>query len=147
MTAAELEQFCTAIIDCCQTAEADYAAAVAAEQYPNDATQDILHIAELAPSQLTGVDIVAILHSLRETRRAAKQELEVTQIFHDWVEDNKQAINKLKQALGAMRKVLRRQPHDAYHCRTSIIGEKDSWLATDPEPNRQITIFELLQQN
>lgn len=144
MKAAEFEQYLTTFLDHCRQARYYFEEAQAEEQYPNDATQDLLHIAEFAPSQLEGVDIISILHGLRETRREAKKELEVAQYFHTWAEENKLAISKLEQALGNMRKVLRRQPHDMYRCRTSIIGEKDNWLQADPEPYHQLTMYELL---
>lgn len=134
MNAAELEQYLTQFLQQSRDAKRRFEEATALEQYPNDATQDILHAIELAPSKLEGVDVVRVLHDLRVARRDAKKELEVTQIFADWAAQNKKALDTLEQALGAMRKVLRRQPHDSYRYRTGIIGEQGNWLQADPEP-------------
>lgn len=134
MNAVELERYLTQFLQTGRDAQFRFDEATALEQYPNDATQDILHIAELAPQNLEGKDIVAILHNLRVQRRDAKKELEVTTIWKEWTVKHKKALDDLEQTLGAMRKVLRRQPSDAYRYKSSIIGEKGEWLKPDPIP-------------
>lgn len=138
MNAAELEQYLTQFLQSCRDSKRRFEEATALEQYPNDATQDLLHAIELAPSQMEGVNLVRVIHDLRVQRRDAKKELEVTQIFFDWATQNKKAIDQLDNALGQMRKILRRQPHDAYRWRTSIIGEAGNWLQADPEPEPEM---------
>lgn len=135
MNAAELEQYLTAFLQQSRDAKRRWEEATALEAYPNEATQDILHTIELAPHKLEGVDLVQLLHNLRMQRREAKKELEVTNLFYQWATENAKALNTLEQTLGAMRKVLRRQPQDAYRYKTGIIADKDSWLQTEPEIN------------
>lgn len=134
MHAAELERYLTEFLGHSRNAKTRFEKAVEEEQFPNDATQDLLHVIELAPSQLKDVDIVKVLHELRVARRDTKRELEVTRIYADWATQNKKALDTLEQCLGQMRKILRRQPNDAYRYKTGVIGEKGAWLVADPEP-------------
>lgn len=138
MNAAELEQYLTQFLQQSRDARRRYEEAVRQEQYPNDATQDLLHTIELAPSKVEGMDLVKIIHDLRVARRDAKKELEVTQLWADWAQQNKKAIDTLEQCLGQMRKILRRQPRDAYRYRTDIVTEAGEWLQADPEPEEEV---------
>ena len=135
MNAIELEQYLTAFLQQSRDAKRRWEEATALEAYPNEATQDILHTIELAPERMNGVDVVSVLHELRMQRREAKKELEVTNLFYQWATENAKALNTLEQTLGQMRKVLRRQPSDAYRYKTGIIADKDSWLQAEPEIN------------
>lgn len=153
MNAVELEQYLTQFLQQGRDAKRRYEEAVALEQYPNEATQDILHTIELAPRRLIGVDVARILHELRAQRREAKKELEVTDLFNKWATENKKALDTLEQVLGQMRKVLRRQPNDAYCYKTGIIAAKGSWLRAEPEVNvfddidpNQITMEEIADE-
>lgn len=128
MTANELERYLSAFLIQCRAAKHQHEQAVIAEQSPNDAIQDILHVAEFNPALLDDVPLPTLLHDLRTARRETKKELEVSQIFYNWTEENKKCIDKLDQVLGAIRKVLRRQPNDMYRYKSDVIGEKDSWL-------------------
>lgn len=149
MNAAELTQYLTEFCNLAKDAKRRFEAATEEEARPNEATQDILHTAELDPSALNGVDVVALLHKLREERRIAKKELEVTEKFYNWATSNAKALNLLDQTLGEMRKVLRRQPSDMYRYKTDCIAEKDSFIFhKEPkaeEEYHQITIFELME--
>lgn len=138
MTANELERYLSAFLIQCRAAKHQHEQAVAAEQAPNDAIQDILHVAEFSPALLDPAHLPTLLHELRHQRRETKKELEVSQIFYSWTEENKKSIDKLDQVLGAMRKVLRRQPTDMYRYKSDVIGEKDSWLqaAELDDPNQ-----------
>ena len=134
MTGAELEVYLTQFLAVTRAAESQFKEAEIAEQEPNDATQDILHTAELCPEALaqrypSSVDLIVELHRLREERRIAKQELEVTHLFDEWATENKRAVDKLDQTIGAMRKVLRRQPLATYRFKTGLVGDKDTFLS------------------
>ena len=153
MNAAELEQYLTQFLQQARDAQRRFEEATALEQLPNDCIQDILHTAEFAPSQLDNMDIVSVLHQLRMDRREAKKELEVTTVFKEWAVQNKKSLDLLEQALGQMRKVLRRQPRDMYRFKTNIVGEKDGWLQAEPEVNafdtvdpNQITLEEVFHE-
>jgi hypothetical protein len=132
MTPAELEQYLTEFLQVARDAERRFNEAVAAEQYPNTAIQDILHAAEFAPSTIREMDIVGKLHTYRTQRRITKQELEVTEIWKAWADEHKTAINKLENVLGNMRKVLRRQPNDYYLYKTDAVSEPNKALVPDP---------------
>jgi hypothetical protein len=131
MSPTELEQYLTQFLQTARDANRRYEEAVALEQQPNSALQDILHAAEFAPSSLANCDIINLLHQYRTLRRTAKQELEVTQIFQQWAEEHKQALNKLENALGLMRKILRRQPNDFYIYKTNAVGVSGAPLIAD----------------
>lgn len=134
MTPIELEAYLTQFLQTARDAQRRYEEAVALELYPNEAIQDILHAAEFAPSTLEGVDVTAKLHEMREMRRTAKQELEITDIFKQWADENKAAMNKLENVLGSIRKVLKWQPNAFYQYKTDIIGEKGRVLVVDEKP-------------
>lgn len=135
MTPQELVDAVSAFCDLARSADAAHASAVAKEQENNDATQDILHVAELAPELFTEIDLLSQLHTLRVDRRAAKKELEVTDIFAKWAASNKKAIDVLSQSLGQMRKVLARQPRDMYCLRTNVAGKKGDWITHIEQPS------------
>lgn len=142
MTPQELVDAITAFCDLARSADAAHASAVAREQENNDATQDILHVAELAPEIFAETDLLSKLHTLRVDRRAAKKELEVTDIFAKWAANNKKAIDVLSQSLGQMRKILARQPRDMYCLRTDVAGKKGDWITHVAEPEPIITTEE-----
>jgi hypothetical protein len=131
MTPAELEQYLTEFLAVARDAHRQHQRAIAAELWPNEAIQDILHAAELAPSMLEGVDVVGKLNHMRSLRRATKQELEVTDIFFFFFYTHKKALDTLENTLGSMRKVLRRQPNDMYRFKTDILSDKGAFLQAD----------------
>ena len=133
MTPAELVQALTDFVDIAKAAASAYQDAVAKEQRNNDATQDILHIAELAPEVFEETNLLPILHQLRVDRREAKKELEVTDIFARWAEQNKKAIDVLSNQIGQMNRILKRQPRDMYCLKTDVAGRKGDWI-THQEP-------------
>lgn len=131
MNASEFEKYLTEFLGVIRDSNRRYEAAVEAEARPNMATQDILHAIELAPSTVDFESLVPTLHQLRADRRVAKKELEVTTIVREWYLENEKAFNKLQQVLGNVRKILDRQPNDAYCWKTDVIGEKGGWLVVD----------------
>lgn len=131
MTPVELEQYLTEFQVFARDANRRYEEAVALEQSPNSAIQDILHAAEFAPSILENVNLLSLLHKFRLDRRAAKQELEVTELFKNWATTHKTALDQLNQVIGEMRKVLRRQPNDFYSYKTDAVQPKGSILKPD----------------
>lgn len=128
MTPQELVDAISAFCDLARSAEAAHASAVEREQENNDATQDILHIAELAPERFAETSLLATLHTLRIDRREAKKELEVTDVFAKWAVANKKAIDTLSNQLGVMRKIIARQPRDMYCLKTNVAGKKGDWI-------------------
>lgn len=133
MTPTELVAALSQFIELARSAETAHARAVEQEQENNDATQDILHIAELAPERFVETDLLSTLHKLRIDRREAKKELEVTDIFNQWAQQNKKSIDVLSQKVGLMKKILDRQPRDMYCLKTNIAGVKGEWI-THVEP-------------
>lgn len=140
MTPVELEAYLTQFLQTARDAQRRYEEAVALEILPNESIQDLLHTAEFAPSLLKGYPLDETLHTLRAQRRTAKQELEVTDLFKAWSDENKAALNKLENLLGNIRKVLRRQPNDFYMYKTNIIGEKGKPLIVDPKESEDETV-------
>lgn len=128
MTPNELVEALTQFVELAQSAETAHACAVQREQENNDATQDVLHIAELAPERFAETDLLSVLHQLRVDRRDAKKELEVTDIFAQWAQANKKSIDVLSQKIGQMKKILKRQPRDMYCLKTNVAGRKGDWI-------------------
>lgn len=135
MTPQELVDALAAFCDLARSAEAAHASAVEREQENNDATQDILHIAELAPERFAETNLLATLHTLRIDRREAKKELEVTDVFAKWAVANKKAIDTLSNQLGVMRKIIARQPRDMYCLKTNVAGKKGDWITHTERPD------------
>ena len=135
MTPQELVDAIAAFCDLARSAEAAHASAVEREQENNDATQDILHIAELAPERFAETNLLATLHTLRIDRREAKKELEVTDVFAKWAVANKKAIDTLSNQLGVMRKIITRQPRDMYCLKTNVAGKKGDWITHTELPD------------
>lgn len=111
--------------------------AIEAEQYPNNAIQDILHVIELAPSKIERSDIVELLHNCRDMRRTAKDELEVAELWANYVKSNADTFRLLDNLIGSIRKVIERQPTRMYNFKTNIIGEQGTWLEKEEEPQPQ----------
>lgn len=129
MTPAELVVALSSFVELAKSAQYAHASAVEKEQLNNDATQDILHVAELAPERFFETDLLSTLHQLRVDRRDAKKELEVTDIFAKWAENNKKAIDVLSNSVGQMKKILARQPLATYCLRTDAAGRKGDWIS------------------
>ncbi len=133
MTPTELVEALSAFVVLAKDAASAHSAAVDKEKMNNDATQDILHIAELAPEYFEEVNLLPVLHQLRIDRREAKKELEVTDIFAQWAQQNKKAIDVLSNQIGQMKKIIARQPRDMYCLRTDIAGRKGEWITHKEE--------------
>lgn len=124
-------------------------AAEEAEQYPNDALQDLYHCVELTPEKVANIDIGEVLNHLRELRRTAKDELEISNLWKEFVEKNRNTLNQLRQLLGQMRCILERQPTRMYCFRTNVFGDKGSWMQkTEVEPKKeeefvQLSLFDI----
>lgn len=134
MNPSQLIEALSAFCELAKAAESAHAEAVRKEQQNNDATQDILHIAELAPEVFAETNLLAVLHQLRVDRRDAKKELEVTDIFAKWAAQNKKAIDVLSNNIGAMKKIVARQPRDMYCLRTDVAGRKGDWITHVERP-------------
>lgn len=71
----------------------------------NDETQDILHEIELGNTTYKErAKIATRLKNVRKDRRKAKDIVEEKEPLLNWYSENKQAVNKLREALGATRK-------------------------------------------
>lgn len=150
MKVQELETYLTQFLSIARQAEADFITATADEQYFEDAAQDLLHVAELAPSVLSETELVITLHRIRTERRDAKKELEGARIWKEWAIENKKSLDKLEQILGALRKVVRRQATSTYRFKTDVIGVKNEYLKTDDERDseyEQLTIDMFIKEN
>lgn len=143
MTPQELVDALSEFVELAKNAATAHARAVEQEEANNDATQDVLHVAELQPERFAETDLLSVLHKLRVDRREAKKELEVTDIFAQWANQNSKAINILGQSVGQMKKILNRQPLAMYCLKTGVAGEKGDWITrTLPDVPGQITIEE-----
>ena len=152
MQAAEIEGIVSGFLAVARSADKTLACAIEGEERPNDATQDLLHMAELCPNMLaqkfpSSIDLIAALHYLREMRRVSKQEKEAVQVFASWTTENKRAIDKLDQVVGQMRKILKHQPNQMYRFKTDYIGEKDTYLDKEAEIGTMENAFDLVTDN
>lgn len=144
MTPQELVDALSAFLELARSAESAHASAVEREKENNDATQDILHIAELAPEIFAETNLLATLHTLRMDRREAKKELEVTDLFAKWAVANKKAIDVLSNQVGAMKKVLARQPRDMYCLKTNVAGRKGDWITHVEKPAEEPDQYQMV---
>lgn len=122
----------------------DYA--TEAEQYPNDAIQDILHVIELAPSKVEGLDVIELLHNCRDMRRTAKDELEVAELWANYVKSNADTFRLLDNLIGNIRKIIERQPTRMYNFKTNIIGERGQWMEKEEKEEEkylQLSLFDI----
>jgi len=134
MSAHELEKYLTTFLQHMRDCNYNYEQTKALEYQPNAEIQDLLHVAEFAPSKLASVDLLSVMARLRQQRRDAKKELEVMERLKAWKDENQTALNKLENVLGDIRKILNRQPQDYYVYKTNIVGEKGTILAVeDPD--------------
>lgn len=93
----------------------DYTMAVNGEQRQNDLTQDIMHKIEL--EHLTYGDrakIVTQLRKVRKDRRGYKDHMELLEPIIKYSEENKRAMELLKQLLGQVRKIETRHENRVY---------------------------------
>lgn len=141
MNGIELEAFVTSFMNLYRSAEKAFNEATEVEQILNDATQDILHSIEFCPNQIDADEMVHKLHEIRMDRREAKQELEVATQFWDWAQKNRTAMTSLEQNLGAIRKIVRRQPNGIYRYKTNYVKPKDSWITREKEPEYEQLCF------
>ena len=109
----------------------------------NDATQDILHTCELAPTTLDSINLISLLANLRQQRRDAKDELEVAQELTDWFKKNKNAVDMLSATLGKIRKIINKQEDRVYRIKTNILGNKDALIVKiDENPKYEQLTFD-----
>jgi len=139
---AELEQIITAFSAECSNCVVRYNFCEEQEKFDDDKTQDILHAIEFDSVFLPDLDLVNLLRDIRAERRLAKDELEIAKIFKSWCERNRPAIEGLKNSLGDIRKVLKKQNDAAYFWKTDVVGEKGAVLESREEPTLiQLTLF------
>lgn len=77
--------------------------------------QDLLHTLELEKTTYSErAKIATKLVTNRKDRRYFKDNVQIMQDLRNWLENNKPAVEKLKQVLGAIRKVERYQKDREY---------------------------------
>lgn len=73
--------------------------------YKDKETQDVLHELELEDVLFDErAKLATKLRKIRKDRRKAKDIVEEKEPLLNWYSENKQAVNKLREALGATRK-------------------------------------------
>lgn len=95
--------------------EQQYHMAEAEEQEMNSLTQDILHGLELEDHDYHGfARLSKELREIRQSRRRAKDAIDVTSPVLDWVDKNRNFIKGLEQLLGTVRKAEKRTENRIY---------------------------------
>ena len=85
-------------------------------------TQDILHHMELAEnSQYDYICQGFTLKDIRQKRRRAKDQKDITQPICAWYHENKKTIQELEKLLGTVRKAEKRTENRYYNNRTNIM--------------------------
>lgn len=133
MQAEELEHLLTQILNLTKEAKRRVEELTKEEAFPNEAIQDLLHAAEFCPSQVDPEAFLKDMTRLRRQRRTAKIQLEVFQKFQEWTDKSQPALNALTQTLGAMRRILKRQPNDFYMWKTDVVGRPVTPLIKDED--------------
>lgn len=128
-----LERYLSEFLIVARQSEYEYTQAVAAEQYFEDAAQDLFHAAEFAPELLPNDTLKPLITSIRRERREAKLELQGAEVWKVWSIENKTALNKLDQVLGQLRKIMKYETQ-TYRFRTDIVARKDTYLDTRYKP-------------
>ena len=105
----QLEAILTEFLAATREAEATWLYCSDVENENNNQTQDVLHAIEIAPEILSNIDVVKLLHKIRQERRVAKQEVAVADIFNQWVNANKKVVKSLETVLGNVRKEIKKQ--------------------------------------
>ena len=103
--------------------EARYLEAQDEEQHTNAQTQDILHAAEFQWYGDDGGGLMRKLSAVRQTRRQAKKDKEVTAIVVDWITENSKAVRSLERLQGDVQKAIQRVENRAYYPRTDILSD------------------------
>lgn len=94
------------------------------EKMTDEQTQDILHRLELFDdSYLDRKKMCDALPYIRRKRRESKNGVELFTPVSYWAESNKKCISSLKQLLGELRKVEKKQRDRVYCTRTDIVKE------------------------
>lgn len=138
----ELEDCITKFLNACREAQNRYKFCQDAESLSDSKTQDILHVIELDPESFADLDLISMLHEVRQERREVKECVQVAQYFHKWYNENKKAVDSLSNTLGDIRKVLKRQATPQYFWRTDLIGEIGKVFEPQEHPALvQLTLF------
>lgn len=92
--------------------------------YCDKKTQDLLHEIELCQQTYhERAQMAVALRDIRQRRRAAKDIIEVATPFVAWISSQTNAVNQLKQCLGAMRKAESKMEGRVYCKRACESGE------------------------
>ena len=92
----------------------------------DDQTQDLLHYMELQDDLncCHGNELYRKLREVRRERRTCKNENELLDSIHDWVDQNAAAIKSLERVLGATRAKKDTISKRLYMTRTNILEEE-----------------------
>lgn len=94
---------------------------IAIEQEENDKTQDILHSLELEEHNYHHYARLAKdLKGVRQRRRDAKDDIELTAPVVAWLENNQTVVRSMEQLLGDVRKAERRLENRTYTPRVNV---------------------------
>lgn len=137
----ELEDCITKFLAACREAKGRYEYCQEAERLSDNKTQDILHVIELDPESFSDLDLLSMLHEVRQERREVKESVQVAQSFNKWFNENKKAIDSLTNTLGDIRKVLKYQTTPHYFWKTNLIGEVGKMLEPRETGLIQLTLF------
>lgn len=83
----------------------------------DDLSNDLNHMIEFETNYGKRCKYATQLHQNRKNRRTCKDEIEELKVIEKWAEENKAAINQLKQTLGDMRGVEKYHEKRSYHPR------------------------------
>lgn len=107
----QIDDFLQFLRDC----EQRYHMAEAEEQETNNLTQDILHSLELEDHDYHGfARLSKELREIRQSRRRAKDTMDMTAPVLDWADKNRNFIKSLEQLLGTVRKAEKRTENRIY---------------------------------
>ena len=110
-----IEAFLSFLTDASQ----QYRMSEADEQEANDQTQDVLHSLEFEPYEYHDLaKISRWMKSVRQRRRAAKDNMEQLSPIVQWVDENQAVIKGLERLLGEVRKAEKRVSGRIYTPRT-----------------------------
>lgn len=94
------------------------------EKLADEETQDILHRLELCEDPyLIRKKLSDAIPGIRQSRRVAKDNAELLSPVVQWKEDNPRTLSGLRQLLGELRKIERKQANRAYADRTDIVRQ------------------------
>lgn len=148
MQATEIVKTVKTFLDMVADAQSNFENAKENENQNNLKTQDILHYCELQPTSAVDFanELIHLISEVRQERRIAKKELEISDKFNNWCIKNKIAVEELRKVLGSMRKILNDQSERMYMVKTNIMPFADQTaIVEEPKGIYQFTIFDFLE--